>query len=69
MSLGATQWSVYYKEAMLALNSKSRVEVSHRVFWNRKGMDLFYLSVIDNESTDIVTEVSLLMFEEWSTMS
>lgn len=60
---------MYYKEAMLALNSKSRVEVSHRVFWNRKGMDLFYLSVIDNESTDIVTEVSLLMFEEWSTMS
>lgn len=54
---------------MLALNSKSRVEVSHRVFQNRKGMDLFYLSVRDSESTDIVAEVSLLMFEEWSTMS
>lgn len=39
------------------------------MFQNRKGMDLFYLSVIDSESTDIVAEVSLLMFEEWSTMS
>lgn len=39
------------------------------MFQNRKGMDLFYLSVRDSESTDIVAEVSPLMFEEWSTMS